>query len=156
MNDNVTVLDEYAFYYCTKLANVDLSKSLTKIDGYETFKYTAALKHIDLKNVKELTGWYTFLQSGLEDVDLSNVESVDGIQVFGTCYNLKTVYIGKNTDLSSRLGIGCNCFAGCFKLEKYVQKEKIFIICMLKMENYILLRLKDMLELKMEKWKKEH
>lgn len=124
MNDSVTALDEYAFYYCTKLANVDLSKSLTKIDGYETFKYTAALKHIDLKNVKELTGWYTFLQSGLEDVDLSNVESVDGIQVFGTCYNLKTVYIGKNTDLSSRLGIGCNCFAGCFKLEKYVQKEK--------------------------------
>lgn len=124
MNDNVTSLDEYAFYYCTKLANVDLSKNLTKIDGYETFKYTAALKHIDLKNVKELTGWYTFQQSGLEDVDLSNVESVDGIQVFGTCYNLKTVYIGKNTDLSSRLGIGCNCFAGCFKLEKYVQKEK--------------------------------
>lgn len=124
MNDNVTALDEYAFYYCTKLANVDLSKNLTKIDGYETFKYTAALKHIDLKNVKGLTGWYTFQQSGLEDVDLSNVESVDGIQVFGTCYNLKTVYIGKNTDLSSRLGIGCNCFAGCFKLEKYVQKEK--------------------------------
>ena len=124
MNDNVTVLDECAFYYCTKLANVDLSKSLTKIDGYETFKCTAALKHIDLKNVKELTGWYTFLWSGLEDVDLSNVESVDGLQVFGTCYNLKTVYIGKNTDLSSRLGIGCNCFAGCFKLEKYVQKEK--------------------------------
>ena len=124
MNDNVTALDEYAFYYCTKLANVDLSKNLTKIDGYETFKYTAALKHIDLKNVKELTGWYTFQQSGLEDVDLSNVESVDGIQVFGTCYNLKTVYIGKNTDFSSRLGIGCNCFAGCFKLEKYVQKEK--------------------------------
>ena len=124
MNDNVTSLDECAFYYCTKLANVDLSKSLTKIDGYETFKYTAALKHIDLKNVKELTGWYTFLWSGLEDVDLSNVESVDGIQVFGACYNLKTVYIGKNTDLSSRLGIGCNCFAGCFKLEKYVQKEK--------------------------------
>lgn len=123
MNDNVTSLDEYAFYYCTKLANVDLSKSLTKIDGYETFKYTAALKHIDLKNVTELTGWYTFQQSGLEDVDLSNVESVDGVQVFGSCYDLKTVYIGKNTDLSSRLGIGCNCFAGCHRLEKYVQKE---------------------------------
>lgn len=123
MNDNVTVLDKYAFYYCTKLANVDLSKSLTKIDGYETFKYTDALKHIDLKNVTELTGWYTFQQSGLEDVDLSNVESVDGIQVFGSCYDLKTVYIGKNTDLSSRLGIGCNCFVGCHRLEKYVQKE---------------------------------
>lgn len=123
MNDNVTVLDKYAFYYCTKLANVDLSKSLTKIDGYETFKYTAALKHIDLKNVTELTGWYTFQQSGLEDVDLSNVESVDGVQVFGSCYDLKTVYIGKNTNLSSRLGIGCNCFAGCHRLEKYVQKE---------------------------------
>lgn len=123
MNDNVTVLDEYAFYYCTKLANVDLSKSLTKIDGYETFKYTDALKHIDLKNVTELTGWYTFRQSGLEDVDLSNVESVDGVQVFGSCYDLKTVYIGKNTDLSSRLEIGCNCFAGCHRLEKYVQKE---------------------------------
>lgn len=123
MNDNVTVLGEYAFYYCTKLANVDLSKSLTKIDGYETFKYTDALKHIDLKNVTELTGWYTFQQSGLEDVDLSNVESVDGVQVFGSCYDLKTVYIGKNTDLSSRLGIGCNCFVGCHRLEKYVQKE---------------------------------
>ena len=123
MNDNVTVLDEYAFYYCTKLANVDLSKSLTKIDGYETFKYTDALKHIDLKNVTELTGWYTFQQSGLEDVDLSNVESVDGVQVFGSCYDLKTVYIGKNTDLSSSLEIGCNCFVGCHRLEKYVQKE---------------------------------
>lgn len=123
MNDNVTVLDEYAFYYCTKLANVDLSKSLTKIDGYETFKYTAALKHIDLKNVTELTGWYTFQQSGLEDVDLSNVESVDGVQVFVSCYDLKTVYIGKNTNLSSRLGTGCNCFVGCHRLEKYVQKE---------------------------------
>lgn len=123
MNDNVTALDEYAFYYCTKLADVDLSKSLTKIDGYKTFKYTAALKHIDLKNVKELTGWYTFQQSGLEDVDLSNVESVDGVQVFGSCYDMKTVYIGKNTDLSSRLGIGCNCFVGCHRLEKYVQKE---------------------------------
>ena len=123
MNDSVTSLDEYAFYYCTKLANVDLSKSLTKIDGYETFKYTAALKHIDLKNVKELTGWYTFQQSGLEDVDLSNVSNMSGIQVFGSCHNLKTVYIGKNTDFSGKVSIGSNNFAGCERLEKYVQRE---------------------------------
>ena len=123
MNDNVTSLDEYAFYYCTKLANVDLSKSLTKIDGYETFTYTAALKHIDLKNVKELTGWYTFQQSGLEDVDLSNVSNMRGIQVFGSCHNLKTVYIGKNTDFSGKVSIGSNNFAGCERLEKYVQRE---------------------------------
>ena len=123
MDDNVTALDEYAFYYCTKLANVDLSKSLTKIDGYETFKYTAALKHIDLKNVKELTGWYTFQQSGLEDVDLSNVSNMSGIQVFGSCHNLKTVYIGKNTDFSGKVSIGSNNFAGCERLEKYVQRE---------------------------------
>lgn len=123
MNDNVTVLDEYAFYYCTKLANVDLSKSLTKIDGYETFKYTDALKHIDLKNVTELTGWYTFQQSGLEDVDLSNVSNMSGIQVFGSCHNLKTVYIGKNTDFSDKFSIGSNNFAGCERLEKYVQRE---------------------------------
>lgn len=123
MNDNVTVLDEYAFYYCTKLANVDLSKSLTKIDGYETFKYTDALKHIDLKNVTELTGWYTFQQSGLEDVDLSNVSNMSGIQVFGSCHNLKTVYIGKNTDFSDKVSIGPNNFAGCERLEKYVQRE---------------------------------
>lgn len=123
MNDNVTSLDEYAFYYCTKLANVDLSKSLTKIDGYETFKYTDALKHINLKNVKELTGWYTFQQSGLEDVDLSNVSNMGGIQVFGSCHNLKTVYIGKNTDFSGKVSIGSNNFAGCERLEKYVQRE---------------------------------
>lgn len=123
MNDNVTSLDECAFYYCTKLANVDLSKSLTKIDGYETFKYTDALKHIDLKNVTELTGWYTFQQSGLEDVDLSNVSNMSGIQVFGSCHNLKTVYIGKNTDFSGKVSIGSNNFAGCERLEKYVQRE---------------------------------
>ncbi len=123
MNDNVTSLDEYAFYYCTKLANVDLSKSLTKIDGYETFKYTDALKHIDLKNVTELTGWYTFQQSGLEDVDLSNVSNMSGIQVFGSCHNLKTIYIGKNTDFSGKVSIGSNNFAGCERLEKYVQRE---------------------------------
>lgn len=123
MNDNVTSLDEYAFYYCTKLANVDLSKSLTKIDGYETFKYTDALKHIDLKNVTELTGWYTFQQSGLEDVDLSNVSNMRGIQVFGSCHNLKTIYIGKNTDFSGKVSIGSNNFAGCERLEKYVQRE---------------------------------
>lgn len=124
MNDNVTVLDEYAFYYCTKLANVDLSKSLTKIDGYETFKYTAALKHIDLKNVTELTGWYTFRQSGLEDIDLSNISNMDGVQMFSNCPRLKTVYIGKNTNFESRFGIGSNYFAACGRLENYVEKEK--------------------------------
>ena len=124
MNDNVTSLDEYAFYYCTKLANVDLSKNLTKIDGYETFKYTAALKHIDLKNVKELTGWYTFRQSGLEDIDLSNISNMDGVQMFSNCPRLKTVYIGKNTNFESRFGIGSNYFAACGRLENYVEKEK--------------------------------
>lgn len=124
MNDNVTSLDEYAFYYCTKLANVDLSKSLTKIDGYETFKYTSALKHIDLKNVKELTGWYTFRQSGLEDIDLSNISNMDGVQMFSNCPRLKTVYIGKNTNFESRFGIGSNYFAACGRLENYVEKEK--------------------------------
>ena len=124
MNDNVTALDEYAFYYCTKLANVDLSKSLTKIDGYETFKYTAALKHIDLKNVTELTGWYTFRQSGLEDIDLSNISNMDGVQMFSNCPRLKTVYIGKNTNFESRFGIGSNYFAACGRLENYVEKEK--------------------------------
>lgn len=124
MNDNVTVLDEYAFYYCTKLANVDLSKSLTKIEGYETFKYTDALKHIDLKNVTELTGWYTFRQSGLEDIDLSNISNMDGVQMFSNCPRLKTVYIGKNTNFESRFGIGSNYFAACGRLENYVEKEK--------------------------------
>ena len=124
MNDNVTVLDEYAFYYCTKLANVDLSKSLTKIDGYETFKYTAALKHIDLKNVKELTGWYTFQQSGLEDVDLSNVSNLAGVQQFVYCRDLRNVYIGKDTDFTNDVGMGVNLFYGCTALENYVEKEK--------------------------------
>lgn len=124
MNDNVTALDEYAFYYCTKLANVDLSKSLTKIDGYETFKYTAALKHIDLKNVKELTGWYTFQQSGLEDVDLSNVSNLAGVQQFVYCRDLRNVYIGKDTDFTNDVGMGVNLFYGCTALENYVEKEK--------------------------------
>lgn len=124
MNDNVTFLDEYAFYYCTKLANVDLSKSLTKIDGYETFKYTAALKHIDLKNVKELTGWYTFQQSGLEDVDLSNVSNLAGVQQFVYCRDLRNVYIGKDTDFTNDVGMGVNLFYGCTALENYVEKEK--------------------------------
>lgn len=124
MNDNVTALDEYAFYYCTKLANVNLSKSLTKIEGYATFKYTDALKHIDLKNVTELTGWYTFRQSGLEDIDLSNISNMDGVQMFSNCPRLKTVYIGKNTNFESRFGIGSNYFAACGRLENYVEKEK--------------------------------
>lgn len=124
MNDNVTALDECAFYYCTKLANVNLSKSLTKIEGYETFKYTDALKHIDLKNVTELTGWYTFRQSGLEDIDLSNISNMDGVQMFSNCPRLKTVYIGKNTNFESRFGIGSNYFAACGRLENYVEKEK--------------------------------
>ena len=124
MNDSVTVLDEYAFYYCTKLANVDLSKSLTKIDGYETFKCTAALKHINLKNVTELTGWYTFQQSGLEDVDLSNVSNLAGVQQFVYCRDLRNVYIGKDTDFTNDVGMGVNLFYGCTALENYAEKEK--------------------------------
>lgn len=124
MNDSVTVLDEYAFYYCTKLANVDLSKSLTKIDGYETFKYTVALKHINLKNVTELTGWYTFQQSGLEDLDLSNVSNLAGVQQFVYCRDLRNVYIGKDTDFTNDVGMGVNLFYGCTALENYAEKEK--------------------------------
>lgn len=124
MNDEVTNIDEYAFYYDTKLANVDLSAALTEISGYETFKYTDSLKHIDLKNVKSLTGWYTFRQSGLEDIDLSNVSNLEGVQQFSNCTELKTIYIGKNTNFESTTGVGSNYFAACPKIEKYVEKEK--------------------------------
>ena len=48
---------------------------------------------------------------------------MSGIQVFGSCHNLKTVYIGKNTDFSGKVSIGSNNFAGCERLEKYVQRE---------------------------------
>ena len=124
MNDKITSIEQFAFEACKKLRHMELSAGLTKLSGWCTFSYTESLKHIDLKNIKTLNGTGTFLGSALEDIDISNVSDLTGEQPFVACDNLKSVYIGKNTDFTGDAGLGVNPFCGCDALEKYVEKEK--------------------------------
>ena len=129
MSNNVTTLDAYAFYYCKKLEKVQLSTGITELSGDYIFGSTSSLKTVNLGNIKKITGERAFSYSGIEEVDLSNAENMNGRQPFLNCWNLKTVYIGKNTDFTgqkhygSYLSIGVNPFLGCSGIEKFVEKE---------------------------------
>lgn len=124
MNDKITSLGEFAFTHCEKLKHVELSAGIKTLSGWCTFGNTKSLTHIDLKNITTLDGTATFISSGLKDIDISNVSDLTGEQPFVGSDNLKTVYIGKNTDFTGNYGLGTNPFAGCCGLEKYVEKEK--------------------------------
>ena len=111
IQNGITSIDQYAFYYCTQLSQVVLPDSLTTI-GNRAFQGCSALTSEKLKLGKGLTtlGEGAFINcTGLTNIIIP--DSVETLQTgaFAYCYELTNVTIGK-------ANIGARAFEDCTKL----------------------------------------
>ena len=86
--DSIETIHPYAFYGCSSLTTVKLSKNLISV-GSSAFAYNSALTHITLPDSVETIGSYAFYEcSSLTDISLSkNLVSI-GTRGFSGCSSL--------------------------------------------------------------------
>ncbi|MBQ7097360.1 MAG: leucine-rich repeat protein [Clostridia bacterium] len=95
------------------LHTVVLPSSLRIIDDY-SFLETSSLKQINIPSGVEKIGSDAFACSGLEKIDLSQMNSVTlGYQSFGDCDNLREVILPDNLKVVPQ-----GCFSDCDNLNK--------------------------------------
>lgn len=107
---NVSQIDEWAFYRCSSLEEVELAN--ISIIGDNAFNGLSAIKQIDLPESLIAIGSGAFSGcSGLESiVFLKNLTSI-GANAFARCQNLKTIEVPNNVT-----SIGNGAFSFCSNL----------------------------------------
>lgn len=85
----------YIFSQCTNLSSVTLNNNQQYIYPY-MFQECESLKEINLPTSCFYIGHHAFYRSGLESIDLSNVNQIYA-QAFEECTNLKTVKFNETT-----------------------------------------------------------
>lgn len=136
-NEQVLVLEDYAFEYCTLLEKINLQDSNIISVGYKSFcgcsnlqsvvlanntkavesiafEDCTSLTSIDLKNVQTI-GYRAFKNSGLQSISIpADVTSI-GFSAFAYCNLLETVFFEPRTD-SQMLAVGNTVFRSCMAL----------------------------------------
>ena len=79
--ENLEGIWEGAFSYCTSLPSITLPKTLTQI-GYMAFSNCKSLKHIEIPASVNVWGDDSFIDSGLESVELENGLALIGNRAF--------------------------------------------------------------------------
>jgi hypothetical protein len=101
VNEGVQIIGKSAFKDSHKLSSISLPSTLIEIEGgyYEgAFEYCKALTQISFPNGMKKIGRDAFGYSGLEVVDLTNVEDAPnlvGIAAFKGCENLVSVKLNE-------------------------------------------------------------
>ena len=103
----LTSIGDYAFYYCTSLANID-TPYVTSIDTY-AFQGCTSLASIDLSNTASIGNYAFYGCSILDNIDTSKVASI-GFYAFYDCTSLSEI------DLSVCTSAGNYAFANCTAL----------------------------------------
>lgn len=96
------------FLYCSKLETITLSSSIKEI-GTESFEGCISLKSFPFAQIEKINH-RSFYQSGLEEVDLSNVTDFSNASwSFRLCESLKKVILPDNvTSLANSMFWGCS------------------------------------------------
>ena len=108
---HVGTIGRSAFNQCRQLSTVTVQSEVKKVMGY-AFMYCNSLSSLDLSNITEINGPYTFNTMGLEGVvDLSSLEIISGDSVFGYSKKITKIVFGKNLK-----SVGFNTFSECTAL----------------------------------------
>lgn len=116
ITDNVTSIDDYAFYRCTGLESVTIPASITNIGNF-AFKFCTSLESVIFAAESQLTtigvsafSGCTYLQSVIIPASVTRISD----QAFNDCSNLQSVTFAAESQLKS---IGNMSFYGCERLK---------------------------------------
>lgn len=117
--DTITTISVYAFQGCTSLALNKLPTSLTSINAY-AFQNCSSLKIKTLPNgIKSIPNCVFYGCTGLIQLSMNNVTSINGTSSsyspFYNCTGLKAIWIGSSITKS---GLNRYAFSGCTNIKK--------------------------------------
>lgn len=101
----VTTLEGYAFYCCTALTDIDLSK-IVEIETYALFGCSALAGDLNLPNLTSI-GAHAFRKTNYAHVELRNVTSIDNNAFFG-CPSLNSIILENVKSLGSSVFASCS------------------------------------------------
>lgn len=110
----VSTIDNSAFEGCTSLNDIYIPDSVEKI-GEKVFYGCTNLKSVDIPSGISVLNNYTFAQSGLEFVKISQNVAVINEGAFESCESLKTVEISNGVKK-----IGERAFKDCKSVKRFV------------------------------------
>lgn len=93
INDGVTSIGDWAFYYCKSLEDVSLADSITSI-GVRAFGETASLNFIKLPANLKTIGDYAFCVSMIKSVTIPDSVTTIGNGAFLSAYEMTSITIG--------------------------------------------------------------
>jgi len=120
INDGVTTLSDFAFYYCYKATSVSIGNTVTKI-GYHGFSFCHQLTSVTIPNSVITIGDWAFGEcEKLTSVIIGNSVTTIGYGAFVSCEQLTSVTLG-----NAVATIGEIAFDGCERLLDIVCKPTI-------------------------------
>ena len=120
IEDGVTSIGKYAFYYCSELSEITIPDSVTSI-GERAFYGCSSLTAISLPKDLTYIGMYAFCECrGLTSIVIPDkTETIDN-DAFSYCYNLESVTFGKSLKT-----IGSGAFNSCGKMKTVTIPENV-------------------------------
>ena len=123
INDSVTSIGEWAFWYCTGLTNVTIGNRVTSIGDW-AFGNCTSLESITIGNGVTSIGERAFWKcTSLTNIAIPNSVTNIGNSVFCECTSLTGVTIGNSVDY-----IGQGAFEGCFSLSSIAIPDSVSYI----------------------------
>ena len=108
IEDGMTNIGDYAFYYCQSLTSVTIPNSVTSI-GISAFELCTSLTSITIPNsVTSIGNWAFYDCSSLTSITIPNSVTSIGIYAFYECSSLTSITIP-----NSVTSIGYNAFCDC-------------------------------------------
>ena len=113
IEDGVTSIGDYAFYYCKNLTSVEIPNSVTAI-GDDAFSYCESLTGVNIPNGVTEIGASTFYDCGLTNVKIPNSVTSINEYAFANCRKMTSIEIP-----NSVTSIGNWAFSWCESLTSF-------------------------------------
>lgn len=108
INNGVTSIGDWAFYYCDNLKDVSIANSVTKI-GSTAFANCQSLKSISIPNSVTSIGSAAFSDTGLTELTIPDSVTSIGVSAFYGCGELSKVTIpGSVTEIEDSAFYACD------------------------------------------------